>query len=203
MWYQSWQSGYNDILKRGFPRPSDDQTILAELRSPKIPDFLLGGDGAVPFLVSDRAREAIERSRLSGFDFGTVIVAKIATKGRRQREVATREPEDPILKSRGVSLDLAPTLHAVRVTGLADVFPDYDSGKTPAGWVSPFRLKPEAIAFDLWRPSHAGKAFSAWTFCSDRFRLACESLGSGDIEFEPFGSFMERFRESLKGDGRG
>src|SRR5436189_3811739 len=50
MWYQEWQSGYTDILKRGYPRPKHKTTVLAELCSPITPDFLHGGDGDVPFL---------------------------------------------------------------------------------------------------------------------------------------------------------
>ncbi|MCS6305856.1 MAG: DUF5615 family PIN-like protein [Nitrospira sp.] len=42
-------SGYHDILKRGFPCPENERTILAELHSPNVPDFLYGGCGDVPF----------------------------------------------------------------------------------------------------------------------------------------------------------
>jgi len=138
MWYQPWQAGYHDILKRGFPKPTDDQTILAELRSPNMGDFLHGGTGEVPFLVGDHAREAFERSRLTGFEFGPVVVAKIATKGMRRRETSAGEPEDAILKSRGVPLDCAPSLHAVRVSARTEVLPDYESGKTPVDRCRPF-----------------------------------------------------------------
>jgi hypothetical protein len=198
MWYQPWQAGYEDILKSGFPKPSDGRAILAELRSPQVGDFLHGGGGEVPFLVGSRARGAFERSGLTGFEFGPVIVTKIATKGARRREVTTGEPEDPILKSRGIPLDNAPSLHAVRVTASVDVLPDYESGSTPSGWVSPFSIPRVDAAPDLWRPRYKGKPFSAWTFCSDRFRLVCESNHLSDIAFEAFGSFMERFREDLK-----
>jgi hypothetical protein len=198
MWYQSWQSGYHDILKRGFPKPNDDRTVLAELRSPNVPDFLHGGGGSglIPFLVSDRARKAFESGRLTGFEFGAVIVAKITTKGLRRREVTTGEPEDPILKSRGISLDHAPSLHAVHITASVDVIPDYDSGRTPTGLASPFRL-PDAVSTpDLWCPSVNGTPFKGWLFCSDRFKAACESSGLSAIKFEDFDSYMERRRES-------
>ena len=203
MWYQSWQAGYHDILKRGFPKPDDDRRILAELRSPNVGDFLHGGSGAVPFLVGNRAREAFERSGLTGFEFGPVLVAKIATKGVRRGGSRAGEPEDAILKSRGIPLDCTPSLHAVRVTATTEVLPEYESGRTASGSVSPFRLTPESLTSDLWRPSYRGKVFSAWTFCSERFRSACETMGSPDIAFEGFRSFMDHYREGLRSDGRG
>jgi len=52
MWYRHWQSGYDDILKKGYPRPEDEDTILAELYSPNTADFLHGGDGDAPFIIS-------------------------------------------------------------------------------------------------------------------------------------------------------
>jgi hypothetical protein len=170
---------------------------LAELRSPVVPDFLHGGAGAIPFLVSDRARKTFEGCGLTGFEFGAVIVAKIATKGVRRREVTTGEPEDPILKSRGISLDHAPSLHAIHITASVDVLPDYESGKTSTGRLSPFRLPHPVSGPDLWRPSIKGTPFSSWTFCSDQFRTACESSRLSAIKFESFDSFMERCREEL------
>ncbi|MEZ5415565.1 MAG: hypothetical protein R3F03_14765 [Opitutaceae bacterium] len=198
MWYQSWQSGYDDILKRGFPKPEDERTILAELRSPHTDDFLHGGSAEVPFLVSDRARQAFESAELSGFDFGSVMVAKIATKGVRVRRSLSGEPEDTILKSGGVDLDLAPLLHAVRVTASIEVIPDFESGRTPSGWVSPFRLPDVTPEFDLWQPSLRGKRFTAWTYCSALFCEACEEFGLSNIRFEPFEDFMARFRADLE-----
>jgi hypothetical protein len=79
MWYRPGQSGYADILKRGFPKPRDRRTILAELHSPLVPSFLHGGTAETPFLVTDAAREALEAARLTGFSFLPVVVAKLAT----------------------------------------------------------------------------------------------------------------------------
>lgn len=203
MWYQSWQAGYDDILKRGFPPPADERTILAELRSPHVGNILHGGSGDVPFLVDVRTREIFERSGLTGFVFGAVVVAKIATKGARSRKVTTGEPEDSIVKSRGVTLDDAPILHAVRITSAVEVLPDYESGKTPSGCVSPFRLRPGISTPDLWLPSYRGRVFSAWWFCSERFQFACESSELTDFGFEAFDTHMECYRERLRKDGRG
>jgi hypothetical protein len=58
---------------------------------------------------------------LIGFDFRPVVVAKIASKGIRMREQKRGEPEDRILKSRGIPLDSAPALHAVWVAGFVEV----------------------------------------------------------------------------------
>ena len=194
MWYQSWQAGYGDILKRGFPKPKNSRAILAELRSPRISDFLHGCDGAVPFLVSARAREVLDSYRLTGFEYEPVIVAKIATKGARNRGKNSGEPEDSITKTRGISLVGVPRLFAVYVTGAVDIVPDFRSGKTPSGMVSPFRLKTASATPDLWRPSLGGNPFSAWAFCSEKFRRACEESNLTDIKFQSFDSFMADFR---------
>lgn len=198
MWYESWQSGYDDILERGFPAPKDDKTILAELRSPKVGDFLHGGHGDVPFLVNDRTRKVFEKFKLTGLEFGPVVIAKIGTKGLRKREVKHGEPEDPILKSGGVSLKLAPLLHAIRITASVTIVPDYKSGRTRSGFVSPFSLPRVVPRHDLWRPRFNSKNFSAWCFCSERFKDACESSQLSDIKFETFDSFMDRFRNKIK-----
>ncbi len=198
MWFQSWQAGYHDILRRGFPKPTDPRTILAELRTPTVEDFLHEGSGDVPFLVSPRARETFEKHGLTGFEFGPVVVAKIASKGRRKREQKCGEPEDLIMKSRGIPLDAAPTLHAIWITGSVDVVPDFDSGRTPSGAISPFRPVVTFRSPDLWRPKFGGEPFSAWSFCSDRFRRACEEHQLSNIRFEPLEDFMRRFREPLE-----
>jgi len=203
MWYQSWQGGYEDILKRGFPKPADERTILAELHSPQLGDFLHNGTNEVPFLVGDRARKVFELHSLIGFEFGPVVVAKIATKGMRNKKVKAGEPEDSILKSKSVSLDAAPALYSVRITASVPVQPDYDSGKTPSGSVSPFRLATVDSMPDLWRPNHRGSNFSAWTFCSERFRTACESGGLADIAFEDFDTFMNGYRDRLQNGRKG
>lgn len=197
MWYQSWQSGYLDILKRGIPRPNDPRTILADLHSPNVPSFLHGSTAQVPFLVTSEAREVVEGAELTGFEFATVIVTKVATKGARRRSTAGGEPEDAILKSRGIDPALAPKLHAVYVTGLVEVRPDFPSGRHPAGWVSPFEPIGDVSGVDLWRPSIAGEPFSAWAYCSDRFRRVCEQHGLTNIAFVPFDRAMGDFRQEL------
>jgi hypothetical protein len=193
-WYQPWQSGYHDILKRGFPRPDDGRTILAELHSPRIYDFLHPGVGDVPFLVSKRGRDVLDQRELSGFEYAPVEISKIATKGLRSRKVKGGEPEDSISKARGIDLAMAPQLFAVYVTGRIVVIPDDLSGRTPSGCVSPFCLTEVDDGPDLWRPEYNGVSFSAWTFCSDRFRTACEEGRLSNIKFERFESFMAGFR---------
>jgi hypothetical protein len=197
MWYQSWQSGYFDILKRGFPKPADSRTILAELRSPQIPDFLHGRSGDVPFLVSERAHESILSAGLSGFVFDPVVVAKIATLGKRKRRPSAAEPEDAILRRSGVDLALAPRLFAVHVTGRRRAVPDFDTGRHPSGCVSPFEIVEEEEAPDLFRPELNGQAFSAWCFCSPHFKAVCERESLTNIAFQPFADFMSHFRSRI------
>lgn len=194
MWYQSWQSGFHDILKRGFPRPTDGRVILAELHSPDVPDFLHGGSGEVPFLVSHRARAVLESYQLTGFEFAPVFIAKIATKGKRSRRTRGGEPEDSILKARGVTIDRTPILFAVYVSGRADVILDYDTGRHPSGVVSPFELAQSGDCPDLWRPQYHGAPFSAWTFCSNVFKAACVKEGLSNIDFTPLEAFIQQFR---------
>jgi len=195
MWYQSWQSGYHDILRRGFPRPIDVRTVLAELHSLDVPDFMHGGgNGEVPFLVSGKARNALERSRIVGLEFAPVQVAKIATKGKRQGPPLAGEPEEAILKSRGTSLELAPTLFAAYVVGRVTALPEYESGRHPTDVVSPFDLDQPKQPCDVWRPEYNGSPFSSWVFCSPRFKTVCEEAGLSNIAFAPFESFMGEFR---------
>jgi hypothetical protein len=195
MWYQSWQSGYHDILKRGFPRPIDERTVLAELHSPNVPDFLHGGgSGEVPFLVSDKARCALEQSQVVGLEFVPVQVTRIASKGKRQRALQSGEPEDAILRSRGVPLELAPKLFAAYVIGRVAALPEYESGRHPTGVVSPFELATPEQPCDVWRPQYEDKPFSAWVFCTPRFKAVCEEAGLSNITFVPFDAFMGAFR---------
>lgn len=197
MWYQSWQGGYDDILKRGVPRPHDERTILAELHSPHVPDFLHGGGSSeVPFLVSDRARQVLESRHITGLEFAPVQVVKIATKGARSRPSRSGEPEDVILKAKGVTLDLAPTLFAAYVVGKATARLDVASGRLPSGAISPFDLDPPSPPCDIWRPEHAGRPYSAWVFCSPAFKAACEDEGLSNIAFTTFASFMGHFRSN-------
>lgn len=192
MWYQSWQSGYHDILKRGFPRPENEHAILAELHSPSVPDFLHGGSGDVPFLVSEHARGVLEAHHTTEIEFAPVHVAKIATKGMRRRVGRSGEPEDTIRKPRDISLNHAPTLFAV--IGRTQVNPDYESGRHPTGVVSPFDFDDPVATPDLWRPEYRGEPFSAWIFCSDKFKSICETENLSNIVLVPFGSFMDTFR---------
>lgn len=199
MWYQEWQSGYHDILKRGYPRPKHKTTILAELYSPTTSDFLHGGSGEVRFLVSPRTREIIRKYRLSGVRFSSVEIAKVATRGRRKAESRSGEPEDVILKAKDKSSDVGvPKLYAARVVGRFEIIPDYLGGRcTRIGWVTPFDLPKSGDMPDLWRPTIRGKAFAGWVYCSQRFRQIVEEFSLSNIEFEPFNEHMSKFRDKV------
>jgi hypothetical protein len=134
--------GYDDILKKGYPRPKFRTTILAELYSPITPDFLHGGADDVPFLVSTQAKVVMRKHRLTGFRFSSVEVTKIATKGIRTRKPRGGDPEDQIMKSKNQSKAvLCPELHAVRVVGRLEIIPQYASGRCPhTGYVTPYDL---------------------------------------------------------------
>jgi hypothetical protein len=197
MWYQHWQSGCSDILKKGHPKPQDEDTILAELHSPQVEDFLHGGSGAVPFLIAERALAVFQESGFTGYRLASVTVAKIATKGKKKPIETTSEPEDSILSRRDVKDDCTiPTLHAIYITGSILAAPDFLSGRSPSGYVSPFKLclGTQDIP-DLFRPELNGKPFSAWSFCSERFREVVTKAGLTNILFQSFEEFMTDFRD--------
>jgi hypothetical protein len=184
MWYQEWQGGYHDILKRGYPRPKYKTTILAELHSPVIVDFLHGGATDVPFLVSARAQAVIRKNQLRGIKFSAVEIAKIATKGIKAED-----------QSREVDL---PKLYAARVVGRFEIIPDYPSGRCPGiGYVTPYDFHSDREMPDLWRPTIRGRTFASWTYCSERFRKVVEEQGLSNIGFEPFEEHMCRFRKDV------
>jgi hypothetical protein len=199
MWYQEWQGGYHDILKRGYPRPKHKTTILAELHSPATPDFLHGGAADVPFLVSPRARSIMRKLRLTGVRFSSVEIVKVATKGKRRTRSRVGEPEDLILKAADQSNSVRlPTLYAARVVGRLEVIPEYPSGRCPRiGYVSPYDLPAIGEMPDLWRPTIQGRTFSAWVYCSQRFRDVAEGHDLTNIGFEPFTEHMARFRQGV------
>ena len=172
--------------------------MLAELHSPSIPSFLHGVCGDIPFLVSEEAKAALKRSSLAGFEFGPVIVAKLATRGKRNRKAGSRELEDAILKPKGVDLSQAPRLFSIIVTARMSVTPDHKSGRHPDGWVPPFEWSVPSGTPDLFRPQSRGRTYSAWTFCSERFKGACDVEQLLNIAFEPFQRFMLDFRERLQ-----
>jgi hypothetical protein len=199
MWYQEWQGGYHDILKRGYPRPKHKTTILAELHSPMTPDFLHGGAADVPFLVSPRARALMRKHRLTGVRFSSVEIVKVATKGRRKRMPRVGEPEDLILKAHDQSSSVVlPKLYAARVTGRIEVISDYPSGRCPGiGWISPHDLPETEDVPDLCRPTFHGQTASDWVYCSQRFREMVELHGLTNIGFESFTEHMVRFRKEV------
>jgi hypothetical protein len=198
MWYRRGQAGYADILERGFPKPKDRRTILAELHSPQVPAFLHGYSSEVPFLVNDAVREMLESAGLSGFSFARVVVAKVATAGKARRRTRGGEPEDAILKSRGVGLENAPRLHAVYVEATAEIRPEHESGRHPSDAISPFKLPKKLPRHDLWMPTYHGESFTAWAYCSGRFKDVCEAHDLTNIRFVPFAEHMQAFRNSMR-----
>jgi len=202
-WYSPGTAGYDDVLKRGHPRPEDERTIFAELYSPVTEDFLhrLGGLDDVPFLASERAASCLEEVNLSGFLLGPVEVVKIATTGRRRSRAVTGrgEPEDLILKARDkISVVSVPRLFAVHVIGTVSVAYDHVTGKDPeTGYGSPFELPEQAEIPDLWQSSSTKQPYVGWVFCSPRFEAIVEEARLTNIRFVPFREFMQDYRLEL------
>lgn len=201
MWYQEWQSGYADILKRGYPRPQFKTTILAELQSPTVPDFLHGSTEDVPFLVATRTKKILQQHRLTGIRFSRVEIVKVATRGMKNRGTKRGEPEDQISKAGNrVSHVELPKLHAAYVIGRLDIIPDSPTGRVPGTrYVTPYDLPRRGTMPDLWRPTIKGRTFAAWVYCSHRFKEVVERNGLTNIRFEPFTEQMARFRQELYG----
>ena len=200
MWFQEWQSGYDDILRRGYPRPKRRTTVLAELYSPDTPDFLHGGDFNVPFLVSERTRGLFRKHAFTGIRFSSVEIVKVATKGKRKTNPKTGEPEDQIVKARNRSgIITPPKLFAVRVVGRLEIDPDYPPGCCPGHrCVTPFNLPRTEEMPDLWRPTLRGRSFARWVYCSQRFRDIVNDYGLSNIQFEPFEDHMSEFRHRVE-----
>jgi hypothetical protein len=200
MWYVHWQSGYLDILKKGYPKPKNDETILAELHSPNVDDFLHGSTSQVPFIITDNARKVLEHNNISGIRFAEVEIVKIATKGKKRTKSKSGEPEDTIVKSKNkLSEVTTPKLHAVYISGRVNVVLDYPSGRSPVKWVSPFEFDFSGKNIpDLFRPFHDGMPFSAWAFCSERFANSVLAAELTNIKFETFDVFMKEFRDKTK-----
>jgi hypothetical protein len=186
MWYLHWQGGYDDVLARGYPRPKFKTTILCELHSPNVADFLHNGGTEVPFLVTDNTKLAMRKLDMTGFRFASVEVVKIATLGTRKRRQESGEPEDSITKKGNMIQSIKPPiLHAVYVIGRMTVAPANPSGRAPDRRVSPFVVPTSDSMPDLWQPYIKSGKLASWTFCSERFKQAAETQGWSNITFEP------------------
>jgi hypothetical protein len=203
MWYQYWQAGYSDILKKGYSKPKDKHTILAELYSPKIDDFLHGGICDVPFLISEKTRKVFEQCNFTGYRLAKVEIVKIATKGKRKRRIKSGEPEDIVMKASNKSKEvILPKLYAVWVTGRVEVIPDYPSGKAPDRGASPFEIPDKLLEIpDLFRPTYNNKTLGGWTFCSEYFRTSILKAKCSNITFQPFVEFIQNFRREIQEKG--
>ncbi len=192
--------GFEQNLKKlaqlGRLKPEDPGTILAELYSPQVDDFLHGMGNDVPFLVSEKASRVLLDHGLTGFRLGPVEIVKIATKGRVQwRGPSGRgEPEDLIEKpSNKIGSVPVPVLHAVHVTGSVGVIPDKDWAGDPR-YVPAFSLPAAGDPMpDLWRPRISTETRSEWTFCSARFKGVVARSGLTNIRFIQFKEFMKEY----------
>ena len=202
LWSGPGALGFEQDLKKlaqlGRPKPEDPETILAELYSPQVDDFLHGMGRDVPFLVSEKASRVLLDHGLTGFRLGPVEIVKIATKGRaRWKEPSGRgEPEDLIEKpSNKIGIVPVPVLYAAHVTGSVGVVPDKDWAGQPR-YVPAFSLPTAGDPMpDLWRPRISAETASGWTFCSARFKEVVERSELTNIRFIHFKEFMKGYRE--------
>src|SRR5215212_3152199 len=122
--HTSEASGYSDVIKKGYPRPSDPKTILAELYSVDVPPVLWSTLTPVwkcAFLVTDKLLHELQERGFSGFEPVSVEIARVATKGRKRsiKKEYSGEPEDLILKRKNLLKDVKnlPILWGVAITG--------------------------------------------------------------------------------------
>jgi len=139
----------------------------------------------------------------TGYRLASVEVVKVATKGKRQKKARSGEPEDAIGKNYDVKDSVnVPILHAVYITGRVPAILDFPTGKAPCGYVSPFDLALDTTDCpDLFNAEHQEKRFSAWTFCSERFRRIVSESDLTNIDFRLFDDFMTYFRHEVAEEG--
>ena len=68
--YTKEQSGYYDLIEKGYPTPLNIKTILAELYSPNVPPVLWSTLTAVwicAFLITDKLLKEFQKKGFSGF----------------------------------------------------------------------------------------------------------------------------------------
>ncbi len=64
---------------------------------------------------------------------------------------------------------------------------------------SPYKLPSSGEMPDLWRPTIKGRTFTAWVYCSQRFRDIVVRHELTNVRFEPLEEQMARFRDSIQG----
>lgn len=181
-------SGYHDVIKRGYPEPSDPRTVLLELQSPQCPPVLwaTGGYGwvSVSFVARGDFIERLCRQGVTGFETCPVEVVKVSSRGRRIKG-AGGEPEGQILKRSNV-LEVVrhelSVLNGVIVTGRLEV--RLASTETGDGRVQAYVPVSEP-AVDLCRPYLDGKRYGGHLFCSRKLLGIVDPEGD-NVAFTPF-----------------
>jgi hypothetical protein len=171
--YTGDASGYTDLIKKGYPKPSNPRTILAELYSVNLPPILWATLNPVwicAFLVTDNLLNDLREQGFNGFEAIPVEIAKVATKGkvRSDRKEYSGEPEDLILKRKNLLKELKelPTLWGIAITGeMALKRKDENS----QGRMQPFVVASESSP-DLFYTTYNNKSYGKPILCSERLR---------------------------------
>jgi hypothetical protein len=194
-------SGYHDVIRRGYPEPSDPRTVLLELRSLKCSPVLWATGAFAWISVSFVARQDfIDRlceQGVTGFETCPVEVVKVASRGRRKRS-SSGEPEDRILKQpnvqEAVRNDL-PALCGVIVTGCLEV--RLVSDRTEEKRVQPYVPVSEPDV-DLCRPFLDGERYGGHLFCSRKL-LGTVDPERDNVAFMPFEEWAAQMWPKIDG----
>lgn len=171
--YTNEATGYFDLIKKGYPKPSDPRIILAELYSTKVPPVLWATLTAVwicAFLVTDKLLNEFRKRGFSGFQTTPVEIAKVATKGkiRSNKKEYSGEPDDLILHRKNLLKEVndLPTLWGIAITG--------EMALKPKGERSQDRMQPYLFASessrDLFYSIYNNRRYGRPILCSERFR---------------------------------
>jgi len=187
--YTSEQAGYFDILRKGYPKPSNPNTILAELYSPNVPPVLWATlDRRVSFLVTDAFLKTLKAWGIEGFLLTPVEITKVAVKGRRKSSAKeySGEPEDMILKRKNVlkKVDNLPTLWGIEIVGEVQVEP-LEVPKDIFSSVMSFKFTTQPST-DLFQPVCQNRRYGS--HCSERFKTLAEQNSIENFGFTPISS---------------
>jgi hypothetical protein len=171
--YTSEASGYADLVKKGYPKPADPRTILAELYSVDVPPVLWSTLNPVwicAFLVTDKLLQEFQKMGFSGFAPIPVEIAKVATRSmiRRGKKEYSGEPEDLIYKRRNLLKEVKnlPTLWGVAIIGEMALKRKDENAQ---GRMQPFVFVSESSP-DLFYTVYNNKRYGKPILCSERFR---------------------------------
>jgi len=178
--YSNESSGYYDLIKKGYPRPLDPRTILAELYSINVPP-ILWSTWTCAFLITDKLLSDFKKIGFSGYEAIPVEIAKVATKGKSKggKKEYAGEPEDLIFNRKNYLKEVKdlPILWGVAISGEMPL--EVKNGNLQDR-VQPFVLA-SGFSKDLFYPIYKNKRYGRPILCSERFQSLIVENQIGNI----------------------